>query len=126
MLMFMSLISFLTVCLLVKSSTANSSKLATATTAGVFSAFALASPGLASEVFASQSTEQAMEYYQALSPDQQGMYSHLLLATGKKVSGSVKTQDVTLYRWQKDADIALGGVHVSFLLNKQGELAGFA
>lgn len=116
----------LTVCLAIPKRAANSSAIAAATTAGVFSAVALTTLGINSDAHAAQLDRQALGYFQVLSPEEQRLYTFSLSATGKKVSGSVKTQNVTLFRWQRSPELALGHDHVSFLLNSQGELAGFA
>ena len=117
---------FLALCLAVQKWAANSSTMVAATTAGFFSAVALTTLGIASEAHAAQLDRQAASYFQALSPEERKLYTFPLSATGRKVSGSVKVQNVTLFRWQRSPELALGHDHVSFLLNTQGELAGFA
>lgn len=112
--------------LLIQAGIFNFPKKSMVTTAGLFSAIAFASMGSTAEASSSLSVKQATKYYQALSSSEQPDYVVLHTTTGHKTSGNVKRQNVTLFRWQRSSGVSLGGDHVSFLLNTQGELAGFA
>ena len=126
MLQIASLAFLLAACWVGRELIARSPKVAVMTTAGIFSAMAFAPAGAATESATAQPRSQAQNYYEALSPNELKTYTSLLTAEGKKVSGSVKTQDITLFRWQRTPDLTLESDHVSFQLNSRGELAGFA
>lgn len=126
MLLTTSLAFLLAACWFGRELVARSPKVAVMTTAGIFSAMAFAPAGAATESATAQPRSQALNYYEALSPNELKTYTSLLTAEGKKVSGSVKTQDITLFRWQRTPDLTLGNDQVSFQINARGELAGFA
>lgn len=79
--------------------------------------------------FAAQPTDitnKALKYYKELSAGEQKHYAALFVTSGKKVSGNVKSQDITLFRWQHEPELALGHDHVSVQVNNNGELSGLA
>ncbi|MDR3361237.1 MAG: hypothetical protein LBO64_00035 [Desulfovibrio sp.] len=126
MLTFTILAIFLAVWLAFQKRAAYPPAIAATTSVGYLPAVGLTTLGITSESHVSRLDRQAVSYFQALSAEEQKLYTFPLSAIGKKVSGSVKTQNVTLFRWQRVPELALGHDHVSFLLNSQGKLAGFS
>lgn len=83
----------------------------------------------ANTAFTAQNTitkEKALQYYKELSPNEEQDYNSLLVASGKKVSGKVRTENIILYRWQHVPELALGYCNVSIQVTDKGELSGFA